>query len=78
MSMRERRTTNENTTNPAFEGQVALCDPSSSWVSKWLRIDGFQPGLYAVKVNGKLPQDIVDDLKSKGVVYRPRDGSAQD
>jgi transcription elongation factor SPT4 len=47
-------------------------------VSKWLRIDGFQPGLYAVKVNGKLPQDIVDDLKSKGVVYRPRDGSAQD
>lgn len=57
---------------------MALCDPSSSWVSKWLRIDGFQPGLYAVKVNGKLPQDIVDDLKSKGVVYRPRDGSAQD
>ncbi|AOW07127.1 Spt4/RpoE2 zinc finger-domain-containing protein [Yarrowia lipolytica] len=68
----------QDCTSPSFEGQVALCDPSSSWVSKWLRIDGFQPGLYAVKVNGKLPQDIVDDLKSKGVVYRPRDGSAQD
>jgi hypothetical protein len=33
---------------------------------------------YAVKVNGKLPEDIVQDLLNKGVQYRPRDGSAQD
>jgi transcription elongation factor SPT4 len=62
----------------AFEGQVALCDTSASWVAKWLRIDGFQTGMYAVKVNGKVPEDIVQDLLGKGVVYRPRDGSAQD
>jgi transcription elongation factor SPT4 len=57
---------------------VALCDSNSSWVAKWLRIDGFQNGVYAVKVNGRLPEAVVHQLADKGVVYRPRDGSAQD
>ena len=62
----------------AFEGLLAVCDTANSWAAKWLRVDGFQPGLYAVKVNGRLPEDIARDLEAKGVVYRPRDGSAQD
>ncbi|ODQ64887.1 transcription initiation Spt4 [Nadsonia fulvescens var. elongata DSM 6958] len=65
-------------TSPSFEGEVALCDAGQSWVAKWLRIDKFQPGIYAVKVNGRLPEDVVEDLGRKGVVYRPRDGSVQD
>ncbi|CAN6615017.1 transcription elongation factor Spt4p [Trichomonascus vanleenenianus] len=68
----------QDCTSPSFEGQVALCDNENSWVARWLRIDGFQNGIYAVKVNGKLPQEIVEDLRAKGVEYRPRDGSAQD
>lgn len=47
-------------------------------VAKWLRVDGFEDGLYAVKVKGRLPEDIIGDLASKGVVYRPRDGSVQE
>lgn len=65
-------------TSPSFEGLVALGNPGESWVAKWLRIETFSPGLYAVKVNGKLPGDIVSDLYSQNIVYRPRDGSVAD
>ncbi|KAK9464322.1 Spt4/RpoE2 zinc finger-domain-containing protein [Lipomyces arxii] len=62
-------------TSPSFEGLVAMAGPEQSWVAKWLRIDGFQPGTYAVKVNGRLPDEIVRSLDEQGVRYRPRDGS---
>ncbi|GMM36778.1 transcription elongation factor [Saccharomycopsis crataegensis] len=65
-------------TSPSFEGIVALGEAEQSWVAKWLRIDNFQPGLYAVKVSGKLPPDVVNDLEAKGIHYRPRDGSVTD
>ncbi|KAK6199271.1 Spt4/RpoE2 zinc finger-domain-containing protein [Scheffersomyces amazonensis] len=66
-------------TSPAFEGLVALGnDNRASWVARWLRIDSFTSGLYAVKVNGKLPPDIISELESQNIVYRPRDGSAED
>lgn len=65
-------------TSPTFEGLVALTDNERSWVARWLRIDGFQRGLYATKVVGKLPPDIIGRLEDRGIAYRPRDGSAQD
>ncbi|ODV63293.1 transcription elongation factor SPT4 [Ascoidea rubescens DSM 1968] len=65
-------------TSPAFEGLVAVGDPSGSWVAKWLRIENFVPGLYAVKVNGRLPPDVVSRLEDNGFHYRPRDGSVTD
>jgi len=68
----------QDCTSPNFEGFVALTDNQKSWVAKWLRIDGFQKGLYATKVTGRLPPDIVSDLEDRGITYRPRDGSAQD
>ncbi|CAH6723692.1 transcription elongation factor Spt4p [[Candida] jaroonii] len=69
----------QDCTSPSFEGLVALGeDNKQSWVARWLRIDSFKSGLYAVKINGKLPPHIVEDLTSQGVLYRPRDGSAED
>ncbi|KAI5956588.1 SPT4 [Candida jiufengensis] len=66
-------------TSPSFEGLVALGEANKgSWVAKWLRIDSFAPGLYAVKVNGKLPPMIVEELEEQSIIYRPRDGSAED
>ncbi|ODQ80525.1 hypothetical protein BABINDRAFT_166143 [Babjeviella inositovora NRRL Y-12698] len=65
-------------TSPAFEGLVAVGDPANSWVGKWLRINNFIPGMYAVKVNGKLPPSVVQDMEEQGLTYRPRDGSALD
>ncbi|ODV92956.1 hypothetical protein CANCADRAFT_49373 [Tortispora caseinolytica NRRL Y-17796] len=68
----------QDCTSPSFEGIVALGEPGESWVGRWLRIESFQPGLYAVKVNGRLPEDIIEELESKGITYRPRDGSSTD
>lgn len=69
----------QDCTSPSFEGLVALGDDEQqSWVAKWLRIDSFVAGLYAVKVNGKLPAHIIEELSGQNIAYRPRDGSAED
>lgn len=69
----------QDCTSPSFEGLVALGeDNKGSWVARWLRIDSFTAGLYAVKVNGKLPPSIIAELEEQNVIYRPRDGSAED
>ncbi len=65
-------------TSPTFEGLVASNGSDVSWVGRWLRIENFVPGLYAVRVVGKLPDDVRNDLYSQGIEYRPRDGSVQD
>ncbi|CCH62924.1 hypothetical protein TBLA_0I02680 [Henningerozyma blattae CBS 6284] len=58
-------------TSPSFEGLVGMCKPTKSWVAKWLSVDQNIPGLYAVKVDGRLPIEVVDLLPH----YKPRDGS---
>lgn len=39
-------------TSEVFEGLVTVNDTNNGWVAKWLRIQGYVPGVYAVKVNG--------------------------
>lgn len=68
----------QDCTSSSFEGLVSIASGKDSWVARWLRVDKFVPGLYAVKVNGKIPPEIIGDLEDKGVIYRPRDGSVQD
>ena len=36
------------------------------------------PGVYAVKVVGQLPEEVLQTIEDAGVRYMPRDGSAQD
>ena len=64
-------------TSPTFEGVIALLNPEESWVAKWQRTSKFMPGLYATRVQGRLPDEIVDSLERRGVQYTPRDGSKQ-
>lgn len=69
----------QDCTSPSFEGLLALgSDSKESWVARWLRIESFVPGLYAVKVNGRLPPRVISELEEQNVSYRPRDGSAED
>lgn len=69
----------QDCTSPSFEGLVAFgSGDRKSWVARWLRIESFVPGLYAVKINGKLPPHIIEDLNDRNISYRPRDGSAED
>jgi transcription elongation factor SPT4 len=65
-------------TSPSFDGLLAIMNPNRSWVAKWQRCDKFVKGMYAIKVNGRLPYDIEEELEERGIRYRPRDGSVQD
>lgn len=52
-----------------------MMQPPTSWVAKWQRGSKFVAGMYAARVQGRLPDDIVDELEAQGIEYRPRDGS---
>ena len=41
-------------TSQVFEGLITLNDPTTSWVARWQRLDGYVPGTYAVKVTGSV------------------------
>jgi transcription elongation factor SPT4 len=42
------------------------------------KLDKFQQGVYAIRVYGRIPEDVEDDLERRGISYRPRDGSVQE
>jgi len=65
-------------TSSNFDGVVAMMNPDKSWVARWQRCNNFSRGLYAIRVSGMLPDDIVDGMSDRGIQYRPRDGSVQD
>ena len=49
-------------TSPSFEGLVGMCKPTKSWVAKWLSVDHSIAGMYAIKVDGRLPAEVVELL----------------
>lgn len=65
-------------TSSKFEGCIAMMSPKESWVGRWQRIDKFTRGVYAIRVYGRIPEDVEDDLARRGIPYRPRDGSVTD
>ena len=65
----------QDCTSANFDGHIALINPASSWVAKWQRTGKFECGLYAIRVAGSLPEEVVDRLADAGIQYRIRDGS---
>lgn len=59
-------------TSDRFTGLVAVMG-RDSWVSRWQRIDGFVKGVYAVTVEGELPEECVSAMEREGRVYHQRD-----
>jgi transcription elongation factor SPT4 len=47
-------------------------DPRESWTAKWLRVDAYLPGVYAISVTGIFDKDIEDELESRGCRFRCR------
>ncbi|KAF8868831.1 hypothetical protein CPB85DRAFT_1361528, partial [Mucidula mucida] len=45
-------------------------------VAKWQRTSTFVRGIYAVRVKGRIPEDIEAELRDQEVTYRPRDQTA--
>ncbi|UKZ57889.1 transcription elongation factor spt4 [Trichoderma virens] len=66
----------ESCTSQVFEGLITLANPAKSWVAKWQRLDGYVPGVYAIKVSGQLPDEIRSSLEDEyRIQYIPRDGT---
>jgi transcription elongation factor SPT4 len=75
LQMQNSSDTVNELTSQVFSGHISLMNPKSSWVAKWQRLTEYVPGMYATKVVGRLPDDIVGHLSDNGVKYVPRDGS---
>ncbi|KAA1465914.1 transcription initiation Spt4 [Dentipellis sp. KUC8613] len=65
-------------TTTYFDGVIAVIDPESSWVARWQRTSKYVRGMYAVRVKGRIPDDVEAELESRGIKYRPRDQTDQD
>jgi len=61
-----------------FDGIIAIIDPETSWVARWQRTSKYVRGMYAVRVKGRIPEEIEAELESRGIKYRPRDQTDQD
>jgi transcription elongation factor SPT4 len=59
-------------TTAFYEGQAAIMDPRDSWAAKWIRVDAYLPGVYAIEVIGQLDRDIEEDLENRGIRWRCR------
>ncbi|KAJ7590595.1 transcription initiation protein spt4 [Mycena floridula] len=58
---------------PYFDGIIAVIDPENSWVAKWQRTSKYVRGMYAVRVKGRIPEEVLADLESRNIKYLPRD-----
>ena len=41
-------------TSAVFEGTIALTGKEGSWVARWQRLEGYRPGVYAIKIEGNV------------------------
>ncbi|BEJ17969.1 hypothetical protein CspHIS471_0702460 [Cutaneotrichosporon sp. HIS471] len=60
-------------TSTIYDGMIAMMEPEESWVARWQRINKKRRGLYAVRVTGRPPQDVIEAIEARGGLYRPRD-----
>ncbi|EAU88384.1 transcription initiation protein spt4 [Coprinopsis cinerea okayama7 len=65
-------------TTTYFEGVIAVIDPDNSWVARWQRTSKYARGMYAVRVKGRVPEDVEAELEARDIKYRPRDQTETD
>ncbi|ORY10585.1 Spt4/RpoE2 zinc finger-domain-containing protein [Clohesyomyces aquaticus] len=65
-------------TSQVFDGLLTVSNTEKSWVARYQRLEGYVPGVYAIQVEGILPEDAVVAAENAGVHYIPRDGSVSE
>ncbi|KAK1219151.1 transcription elongation factor spt4 [Marasmius sp. AFHP31] len=60
-------------TTAYLDGIIVNINPENSWAAKWQRT-----GNSAVRVKGRIPEDVEADLDARGIKYRPRDRTEVD
>ncbi|KAF9526257.1 transcription initiation protein spt4 [Crepidotus variabilis] len=65
-------------TTTQFDGVVAVVDPDQSWVARWQRTAKYVRGMYAVRVMGRIPEEVEVALERRNIKYRPRDQTEMD
>lgn len=75
LGMKSNRDVVFDTTSTNFDGIIAVTTPDESWAAKWLRIQNFKPGVYAISVSGKPSPAILRELRSRDIAYKSRDRS---
>ncbi|GAA5833058.1 hypothetical protein JCM5353_006760 [Sporobolomyces roseus] len=60
-------------TTGQFDGSIALINPQTSWVAKWQRNSKHTAGVYAVRITGTLPEEIIEDLEGRGIKVHSRE-----
>ncbi|KAI5184934.1 transcription elongation factor SPT4 [Nematocida homosporus] len=62
-------------TTDRFSGLIAIINAKSSWMARWQHLDGYTQGLYAITMDGDLPESKIMALERAGRTYIPRDKS---
>ena len=75
MGLQNEPDTVKECTSQVFEGLIYLANPKESWVARWQRLDKYVPGMYATKVVGIVPEDVLNMLTDNGIKYIPRNGT---
>lgn len=62
-------------TSDSFKGMICMFKNEKSWVAKWQRINGCKKGVYAIVIDGVLPDEYINRVEESGNVYHQRDKS---
>ncbi|OAG31880.1 transcription elongation factor SPT4 [Nematocida displodere] len=60
-------------TTDRFAGLIGLATTKTSWVAKWQHLEGMAPGMYAITIEGDLPESKIMAMEREGRVHIPRD-----
>ena len=51
-------------TSAVFDGTIALTGKEGSWVARWQRLEGYKPGVYAIKIEGNVSDPIFGAVRN--------------
>ena len=70
LELAERQDRVQSCTTSNFEGTVAMMKPQDSWVARWEGISRNLPGVYALSLEGEMPEQIMQFLRDKRISCR--------